>query len=284
MPRLNFLILAFCLQFASLLSAQPQNSYLPGKFVRADLVTPNLTVSKTFYAELFGWEFKIFPNYAIAQINERELGRIFQREPPKGSPSRAFWLAYMSVPDVAASQNIVTANGGSVLLPTRDVPALGKLAVFKDAEGAVFGTIRLNAGDPEDYLAEAGEWIWLQLLSRDSRKAADFYAKLAKYELIDNPLSDREDSYLLASNGYARAALGGVAATHTKNQQPTWLPFVRVENIAESIRKAEKLGGKVIVFRRDDLLDGRVAVLADPTGAAIGILEWQPENNAEQQP
>jgi predicted enzyme related to lactoylglutathione lyase len=158
------------------------------------------------------------------------------------------------------------------------------LAVFRDAEGAVFGTIHLNAGDPEDYLADVGEWIWIQLLSRDPRKAGDFYAKLAKYELIDNPLNDREDSYLLANNGYARAALGGIADTRTKNQQPTWLPFIRVDNVADSTRKAEQLGGKILVSPREDLLDGHVAVLADPTGAAIGILEWQPDITAEQQP
>jgi hypothetical protein len=90
MPRLNFLILTFCLQFATLVAAQTEISYLPGKFVRADLVTPNLAISKTFYAELFGWKFNTFSNYAVAHLDDRELGRIFEREPPKGSPSRAF--------------------------------------------------------------------------------------------------------------------------------------------------------------------------------------------------
>ena len=44
--------------------------------------------------------------------------------------------------------------------------------------------------------------------------------------------------------------------------------------ISESVALAKQLGGRVVVEPRPDLLDGKVAVVADPTGAAIGILEW----------
>jgi predicted enzyme related to lactoylglutathione lyase len=58
--------------------------------------------------------------------------------------------------------------------------------------------------------------------------------------------------------------------------RPTWLPFVRVKNLAESVGLAKQLGGQVLLEPRPDLFEGRVAVLADPTGAAIGVLEWSP--------
>jgi hypothetical protein len=34
------------------------------------------------------------------------------------------------------------------------------------------------------------------------------------------------------------------------------------------------LGGTVLVPPKPELFDNRVAVVADPTGAAIGLLEW----------
>ena len=37
---------------------------------------------------------------------------------------------------------------------------------------------------------------------------------------------------------------------------------------------AKKLGGQVLLEPRPDLFHGKVAVLADPTGAAVGIMEW----------
>jgi predicted enzyme related to lactoylglutathione lyase len=47
-----------------------------------------------------------------------------------------------------------------------------------------------------------------------------------------------------------------------------------VKNIGESIAQAKQLGGKVLIEPKPELFNGKVAVIADPTGAAIGILEW----------
>ena len=47
---------------------------------------------------------------------------------------------------------------------------------------------------------------------------------------------------------------------------------------ASMVWDAEKRGilkpGKALIEPKPELLDGKVAVIADPTGAAIGILEW----------
>jgi predicted enzyme related to lactoylglutathione lyase len=39
----------------------------------------------------------------------------------------------------------------------------------------------------------------------------------------------------------------------------------------------KKLGGAVVLEPRPELLGGKVAVVSDPTGAAIGLLEWSQE-------
>ena len=282
MQRFRFLVLALCLHSTSFVWAQAQDGYIPGKFVHADLVTNDLSAATAFYGGLFGWEFDKHPDYAVVFAGDRDMGTIFQRELPPDATRKPRWVAYMSVPDVAAAQQIVSNNGGSTVLAPRTVPDLGTLAIFSDAEGAVFGAMRLDGGDPEDYLAEPGEWIWIQLLSRDAVKAGDFYGQLAPYELFDNALSERSGSYVLASAGYARAGLVTIPAERT-DIQPTWLPFVRVASIVDAVARAQQLGGKVLVAPRPDLADGKVAVIADPTGAAIGILEWQYEAAPREQ-
>lgn len=136
------------------------------------------------------------------------------------------------------------------------------------------------SGDPEDFLAEPGDWIWVQLLSRDPRKAAEFYRTVAGYEAIENTRSKLEDDFVLAAGQYARATVRGIPKEREK-VRPSWLPFVRVLNVGESVVLAKQLGGKVLLEPRPDLFNGKVAAIADPTGAAIGLLEWDKTSTAE---
>jgi predicted enzyme related to lactoylglutathione lyase len=50
-----------------------------------------------------------------------------------------------------------------------------------------------------------------------------------------------------------------------------------VKNIGDSVARATQLGGKVAVEPRPELFQGKVAVVEDPTGAAIGLLDWSHE-------
>ena len=153
-----------------------------------------------------------------------------------------------------------------------------------DPEGVVFGVIKSRSGDPEDFLAEPGEWIWIELLSRDARQAAEFYRGVAGYEIVENSDSPRANDYVLVSEKFARATVMEIPKDHPQ-VRPAWLPYVRVKHIAESITQARQLGGQVLVAPQPELFDGRIAVVADPTGAAIGLLEWDvPADKGGQQP
>jgi predicted enzyme related to lactoylglutathione lyase len=80
---------------------------------------------------------------------------------------------------------------------------------------------------------------------------------------------------VLVSEGYARGTVRTIPTANVQ-VQPTWLPFVRVKNVGESVALAKQLGGKALIEPKPEVFDGKVAVISDPTGAAIGILEWQP--------
>jgi uncharacterized protein len=247
---------------------------LPGKFVWADLVTDDVLVAQKFFAAMFGWKVYDYGGYYIGFSDDRPLCGMFQRPKPKDQPeAKPRWFGYISVGSVEKVQRAVTQAGGRVLAAPQKMPKRGEQAIFADPEGAVFGVVKSSAGDPEDFLAEPGEWIWIQLVSRDARKAAEFYRAVAGYEVVENTKSNRVSDYILTSEGYARGTIRTIRNTETK-VQPTWLPFVRVKNLTDSVALAKQLGGKVVVEPKPALLDGKVAVIADPTGAAIGILEW----------
>ena len=251
------------------------NPRLPGKFVWADLVTHDVQAAQNFYAGLFGWTFRNAGNYVVAFNDERPLAGMFQR-PRAADQSKAKprWFGYLSVANVDKAQRAVTKNGGRVLAAPQKMPKRGEQAVFADAEGAVFGVVKSSAGDPQDFLPEPGDWIWVQLLSHDAKQAADFYRDVAGYEVIENTSSNRVSDFVLASQGFARATVREVSSAKRSEIRPNWLPFVRVKNVGESVAKAEQLGGKVLLTPKPERFGGKVAVIADPTGGAVGLLEW----------
>lgn len=245
---------------------------LPGKFVWADLVTHDISAAAKFYTELFGWTFNDYGGYWIARNDDRPLAGFIQRPKPADASARPRWFGYVSVPSVSRAAEAVRKGGGKVVAAPQKFPKRGEQAVFLDPEGALFGVVKSSSGDPEDFLASPGDWIWVQLLSRDARKAADFYKSVAGYEVVENTESSVVD-YVLTSKGYARATVHGIPASETQ-VKPAWLPFVRVKSIGESLALVSKLGGKTLLEPRAELLQGKMAVIADPSGAAIGLLEW----------
>lgn len=255
------------------LSGSPR---LPGKFVWADLVTDDVPAARKFYSQLFGWTFRDMGNYSIAANDERPLCGMFQRPKPADANAKPRWFGYLSVANVARAEQAVTKAGGKVLAAPQQMPKRGEQAVFSDPDGAVFGVVKSSAGDPPDFLADPGDWIWIQLLSHDGKKATEFYRAVAGYEIAENTVSNRVSDYVLIRDGYARAAVRTIPSADAK-VRPDWLPFVRVKNVGESVAKARQLGGRVLIEPKPEVLDGRVAVVADPTGAAIGVLEWSEE-------
>ncbi len=247
---------------------------LPGKFVWADLATDDVPKASAFYGGLFGWTFQDFGGYLISANDDRPLCGLFQRERPKDKPDASpRWFGYISVRHVEKAARAVTEAGGKVVTPPRKFSQRGEQAVFRDPEGALFGVVKSSAGDPPDFLASPGDWIWIQLLSRNATNAAEFYRKIGGYEVVPNASPGRLSDFVLTSGGYARATVRTIAPGQEK-VQPTWLPFVRVSSVADSLSKARELGGRVLVSPKPEVLEGRAAVVADPTGAAIGLLEW----------
>jgi predicted enzyme related to lactoylglutathione lyase len=247
---------------------------LPGKFVWADLVTDDALKAQEFYTKLFGWKFWSYGDYLIGSNEDRPLCGMFQRPRPKDRAAEPRWFGYISVNSVDKAQSAVTKAGGRVLAEPKKMPKRGEQAVFADAEGALFGVIKSSSGDAPDFLADNGDWIWIQLLSRDARKSAAFYCQVAGYQLVDITTSNRLNDVVLTSERFARATIRTIPGDDSK-VKPTWLPYVRVKSVPETAAKAKQLGGRVLIEPSPQALDGKVAVIADPTGAAIGIMEWQ---------
>lgn len=260
---------------------------LPGKFVWADLVTDDGKAARAFYGHVFGWSFQGDGDYAVVLNGGQAIAGLRVQPRPADAKTKPRWLSYVSAADLAAAEQAIQAAGGKVLLTAQSQTGLGRFSICADAESAPFGVLIRDEGDPEDYLAEPGDWIWLQLFSRDTAKAIAFYQKLGGYEVVAREHERIADAHLLVRDGYARAAISAIPASHP-DVQPMWLPFVRVLDLQTTLKVVEAQGGKVLMAPEASVVDSAVAIIADPTGAPLGLLQWQedqaPGNAGEQQP
>jgi len=247
---------------------------LPGKFVWYDLATEDPAASRAFYGAVFGWKFREPPgapaSYTLIENASGKVGGMFRRARPAGARVGARWLCVMSVADASKAAQAVLARGGQVLVAPTAVPGRGTHAVFRDPGGAPFGVMVNEGGDPADTPVADGDFFWLDLFTHDGEGEAAFYAAVGGYEVDEGIVAGRA-RILLATNGIARA---GIAHLPAGEDKAAWVAYVLVDDVPGTLARATKAGGKVLVAPRADLLGGNLAVISDPLGGVIGIVNW----------
>jgi predicted enzyme related to lactoylglutathione lyase len=214
-------------------------------------------------------------------LDGRPVAGLFQHAMKTGEQRQPAWLTFISVRDVSEAERSILAHGGKVLAPPRIYANRGRQAIFADPQGAVFAVLQSSSGDPQDMLADPGEWIWSSVMTRDPDKDAAFYQNVFGYEVFDNPSEDGATHVVLSSDDIARASLNPLPAGAAK-RHPHWLNFVRVTSATDMATKVEALGGRVLVKPFVDRHGGQVAVVADPAGAPFGLLEWTDADTKER--
>jgi hypothetical protein len=120
-----------------------------------------------------------------------------------------------------------------------------------------------------------GTFCWIDLGTPDQDAAGEFYGALFGWEQQEDENAEQTGGYRVATLG--DQAIGGVMKLMEEGQPPSWSAYVRVEDVDATAAKAREAGGSVM-FEPMDVLDyGRMAFIADPTGAALGL--WQPGRN-----
>ena len=89
------------------------------------------------------------------------------------------------------------------------------------------------------------------------------------YELSDLEL--KSGPYpVFRSEGDPRAGLVEIV---DEKLEGAWAPYVGVADLAAILRRAEELGGEILLAPSEELGQGRVALLADPGKAAFFVYQ-----------
>lgn len=265
------------------LNDPPSGISLPGKFTWFDLATPAIDTQKEFYKSVFGWSFRspvrTDDGYTLIMNRGRVIGGMFQYEPPGGEQDGAAWIVLMSVSNPGESERIVKSEGGSVDIAPTAIPGRGRHALFRDPAGALFGVLKSDSGDPPDAEVEIGAFLWLDLFARDPEAMTAFYRQLAPYETEEREIAADLSRTLLIAHDMPRAS---IIPVDEEANRAAWVPYVRVEDVEETLQKVVDFGGFAIIPPDERLLDGNVAVFVDPHGGVTGIVKWDYDQEAGQ--
>ena len=119
-----------------------------------------------------------------------------------------------------------------------------------------------------------GTITWTELLTPDAEAAKAFYAALCGWGFDTMPLAGGEGDYVLAIKDGAPVA--GILDTTLLDAPgelaPGWFNYIAVDDVDAAARDSIAAGGTLVRAPYDIPDVGRVAIVADPGGAAIGLI------------
>jgi predicted enzyme related to lactoylglutathione lyase len=119
---------------------------VPNSYCWNELGTNDVAKATDFYTKLFGWKAdvqKFGPmEYTLFKNGERGAGGCYKLTPEMGNVP-PHWLVYFAVDDCDAKTKKAGSLGVSTIAPPSDIPGVGRFAVIRDPQGAVFGIIKL---------------------------------------------------------------------------------------------------------------------------------------------
>jgi len=262
----------------------PGGERLPGKVIWRDLLTHDTNASQEFYETLLGWEFESIGSdaglasdstYKLIRHKGRLIGGMIDTVALNNRSDISQWVVSMSVTNIDDAVARFSAAGGEVLTPPKDLQRRGRMAVVRDAEGALLALLQTRDGDPADREPEIGGFLWEELWTTNIESATAFYESVAGLKAASWDIDENQESgasYRLLKDGDKPRV--GIMPNPLEGLKPVWVSYLRVESPASITAQVAGLGGRVIVEARPRALGGEVAFIAGPSGAGIALQTW----------
>ncbi|MGZ8667097.1 MAG: VOC family protein [Solirubrobacterales bacterium] len=251
-------------------------SYEPGTPCWVDLGSPDLEASVSFYQTLFGWSIPETPTseqtggYRQAMAGGRPVAGMM---PLMAEDQPPVWSSYASVADADATVAAVGEAGGAVIAEPMEVMDLGKMAVFTDPTGAVFGIWEPGTFIGAGLVNEPVSLSWNELNTRDPGAAREFYGAVFGWTAEEAEMPDG-GTYVQWHRDGEDAVVGGMLDVRGRlpDEIPAhWLVYFAVGDCDATVEKAKELGGE-LNFGPMDLPVGRFAVLSDLHGSHFAVI------------
>jgi uncharacterized protein len=247
------------------------DKYEPGVPSWVDLGSPDPQAAADFYSALFGWECPEGPpetgGYRVCTIEGLPVAGLG----PAQNPGPPVWASYVNVVSADATTELISANGGTVIVPPMDVMDFGRMAVYADPVGAVISVWQPGAHQGAGVVNEPGTLSWNELVTTDIEASIAFYTAVFGWGAVTNGEG---------AGAYTEWQVGGrsIAGMLLKPPMmpaevpPHWAVYFAVADTDNAVARVAELGGTVLM-PPTDIEPGRFAVVMDPTGASFNVIK-----------
>jgi predicted enzyme related to lactoylglutathione lyase len=123
-----------------------------------------------------------------------------------------------------------------------------------------------------DVFKTHGAFSWSELTTTDPKAAAEFYGGLFGWSFRD--MGEAMGHYGVVNVG--DKGVGGIMGhpPGAPPMPPHWGCYVTVDDCDATLAKCTALGGKVLVPAMDVPTVGRMAVIQDPQGATLSVIQY----------
>jgi predicted enzyme related to lactoylglutathione lyase len=125
----------------------------------------------------------------------------------------------------------------------------------------------------DDVFKTPGAVSWTELMTSDPQAAADFYGSLFGWTF--DTMDMGSGPYRVIKVG--DAAIGGIMGKPpgAQTDMPSmWGSYVTVASLDETLETVKRLGGGVLMEPMEVKGVGRMAVIRDPNGAALSVIQY----------
>lgn len=243
-----------------------------------DLATTDPDAAQAFYGELFGWTFEANPtgqpgnDYIMCNKGDAAAAGIMKlSEEMAASGMPPVWSSYVTVDDIDATAEKVTAAGGQVMQPPFDVMDSGRMAVFGDPAGAAICAWQAKEHIGAEVINEHGALTWNELVTPDPRNVSDFYEAVFGWKANHAPMEGMEYTVFMVDGGNENG-IAGAMKPPMEGMPSFWGVYFNVDDAHATFAKAVELGATPMMEPMATPGVGTLAAMADPQGAAFAIM------------
>ena len=244
-----------------------------GKFIWFDYMANDTHKALAFYSEAVGWKTQTIHMadgpYNMLLVKEAPFGGVVNL--PEGASkggATPYWLAYISTDDVDGVAVKAGELGGAVLKAPFNISGIGRVAIIKDPQGAIFAAFHPERNQTPPAADLEGTMVWSELATSDPAAAISFYQALFGWAKTGEIEMGEAGKYSMFGEG--KNSVGGIFAKPTQMPVSAWVYYANTFDLEAATARIKQHGGKVLNGPKD-VPGGRISQFTDPQGGAFAL-------------
>ena len=251
-----------------------------GRFLWHELMSNDTKAAAAFFAKAVGWKTTAFeqnPSYQMFTAGGRPVGGLMALpEEAKAGGTPPSWLVYIGTPSVDETCKQARFLGGKVEKGPEDIPTVGRFAIIRDPQGALFAaftpmpTEAPQTGDP------GGAFTWHELSTTNWQGALSFYKALFGWNETSTFDMGQMGTYQMY--GIGTNVMGGMMNKPPQvPRSPEWLSYIHVPDCKKTAKAIAGARGTIIHGPAEVPGGDWIVNAMDPEGVMFAVHSSKPK-------